>query len=144
MARVAPAQREAKPTDLLSMEVAEYARIKEEVDALSKRQKELRDSLLESIDMLGEPDAQGHVWLELPAEVGGVRSLQRQRRATPTLNQERAQVLLDDLGLTDECTKLVRVVDEDALMAAKWDGKITEEQLDGVIDVKVVWALHLK
>lgn len=144
MARVAAKTREIQPTDVLSMEVAEYARIKEEVDALTKRQKELRDSLLSSIEALGEEDDQGHVWLELPNEIGGVRSLQRQRRVTQSLNQERAQDILEALGLTEKCTELVRVVDEDAVMAAKWDGAISEDQIDDMFDVKVVWALHLK
>lgn len=143
MARVA-APREVDPVDDLTMEIAEYARLKEQVDELSKRQKQLRDSLLEAIENLGEADDQGHLWLELPKEIGGVRTLQRQRRVTQSLNQERALDLLSSLGLTDECTTLVRVVDEDSLMAAKWDGKITEDQMDSMIDTKIVWALHLK
>lgn len=130
--------------DDLEMEVAEYAHVKEQVDALSKRQKELRDRLLEVVENLGETDDQGHLWMDLPREVGGVRMLQRQRRVTQSINQERAQELLEELGLTDRCTTLVRVVDEDALMAAKWDGEISEEQIDSMIDTKVVWALHLK
>lgn len=145
MARVAAAtSREIQPVDDLTIEIAEYARVKAQVDELSKRQKELRDSLLDAVERLGEEDDQGHIWLEIGDETSGVRAIQRQRRVTPSLNQERAQILLDDLGLTERCTTLVRVVDEDALMAAKWDGLITDEQLDSIIDTKVVWALHLK
>lgn len=144
MARVAATSREIQPVDDLTIEIAEYARVKAQVDELSKRQKELRDSLLDAVERLGEEDDQGHIWLEIGDETSGVRAIQRQRRVTPSLNQERAQILLDDLGLTERCTTLVRVVDEDALMAAKWDGLITDEQLDSIIDTKVVWALHLK
>lgn len=143
MARVG-ASREIDPVDDLTMEIAEYSRIKEQVDDLSKRQKELRDSLLGAIENLGETDDQGNFWMELPKPVGDVRVLKRQRRVTQTLNQERALQLLEENGLLDQCSQMVRVVDEDALMAAKWDGALTEEQIDSMIDTKVVWALHLK
>ena len=144
MARVAAAKKRVQPVDDLTIEVAEYAHIKEQVDTLSKRQKELRDRLLEVVENLGETDDQGHLWMDLPQEISGVRMLQRQRRVTQSINQERAQELLEELGLLDRCTTMVRIVDEDALMAAKWDGEISEEQIDSMIDTKVVWALHLK
>ena len=37
---------------------------------------------------------------------------------------------------------MVRVIDEDALMAAHYDGDITEEEIDEMFPVTVVWALR--
>ena len=38
--------------------------------------------------------------------------------------------------------ELKRVVNEAALLAAHYEGKITEEELDEMFPVKVVWALR--
>lgn len=130
--------------DSLTAEVMEYQSVKSQVDTLSSRQKELRDSLMEVIEILGEPDSDGHVWLDLDQDVNGITRLQRRRRVTTTINEERAMEILEAAGLLDRCTKMVPAIDEDAVMAAHWEGLLTEEQIDQMADVKTVWALHLK
>jgi predicted RNA-binding protein associated with RNAse of E/G family len=48
------------------------------------------------------------------------------------------------MGLEDSLYKTIRVVDEDALMAALYEEVLTEEEVDEMYPPKVVWALVLK
>jgi predicted RNA-binding protein associated with RNAse of E/G family len=49
--------------------------------------------------------------------------------------------MISDKGMEEELYKTIRVVDEDALMAALYEGKLTEEEIDEMYPQKVVWAL---
>lgn len=130
--------------DQVSAEVLEYQVLKDQIEDLEKRKKVLRDSLMETVQEVGESDDQGHLWLDLDTEVNGVGSVQAERRVSQTLNEDRALALIEKRGLTETCTKLVRVVDEDAVLAAKFEDHFTEEDIDSMFDFKVVWALKLK
>lgn len=143
MARVAATQRVSQPIDSFSLQVMEYARLRDEIAELEKRQKELRDSLMDTVKNTGESDAKGHIWLELEG-IDGVAALQAERRAKVSLNDERAMDLLTDRGLTDRCTKLVRIVDDEELMRAKAEELLSDDDLDSITDVSVTWALRVK
>jgi len=54
-----------------------------------------------------------------------------------------AEDLIEKKGLTDRLYKTVRIVDEDELMAALYEGLLTEEEVDEMFPAKVVWALML-
>ncbi len=51
--------------------------------------------------------------------------------------------LIEEKGLRDRLIKTVEVVDEDELMAALYDGTLTEEEVDEMFPAKIVWALTL-
>jgi len=71
-----------------------------------------------------------------------VLRIEKQRRATRKLDEVTAETLIDEIGLSDEVYEMKRVINEDALMAAFYEGKITEEQLDEMFPVSVIWALR--
>ena len=130
--------------DDLSREVLEYQTLKAQIDDLDKRAKVLRDSLMESAKILGEADDKGHLWMELDEDINGVHSVLAERRVSQSLNEERAQEILEERGLTERCTKMVRVVDHDEVMACLYDELLTETDLDEMFDRKITWALRLK
>lgn len=144
MARVSTKARSRQPMDDLSREVLEYQNLKAQIDDLDKRAKSLRDSLMESVKVLGEPDDKGHLWMELDDEVNGVHSVLAERRVSQTLNEERAQEILAERELLDRCTKTVRVVDHDEVMACLYDELVSEADVDEMFDNKITWALRLK
>lgn len=144
MARVSTKGRPVQPMDDLSREVLEYQGLKEQIDDLEKRAKVLRDSLMESAKILGEADDKGHLWMELDDEINGVSAVLAERRVSQSLNEERAQEVLERLGLTDRCTKTVRVVDQDEVMACRYNDLLTDEDLFEMFDQKITWALRLK
>lgn len=130
--------------DSFESQVKEYKYLKDEIDKLTKDQKKLRDSLMAVIEEQGYEDDQGHWWLELDAEVDGVAALQRQRRVSRSLDEESAKETLMGLGLWEDCTELVRVVNEDKVYEALYEDKLSEQDVDAIYPQKITWALMLK
>ena len=126
----------------LEAQVREYGKIKTSMEILETRSKELRTKLFEYLDTEGEEDDKGNVQLELPTAIDGITRLEKQRRTTRKLDEMTAETIIDQTGLADEVYEMKRVINEDALMAAYYEGKITEEQLDEMFPTNVVWALR--
>jgi hypothetical protein len=145
MARVAEEEgaRFSDPDDLNS-QVREYVALKKTMEGLDARHKELRDKLFERITLTGEEDDKGNIQLELDVEIDGVRRIEKQRRVTRKIDEDKAAEIIEALGLKEELYVMQPVLQEDLLMAAHWDGKISEEQIDEMFPSKVVWALMTK
>jgi hypothetical protein len=112
------------------------------MDALEKRSKELREKILAVVDVDGYEDDKGNILYELDTPIDGVIRLEKQRRATRKLDEDKAEEIIEAKGLSDKVYKMVRVIDEDALMAAHYEGEITEEEIDEMFPVSIVWALR--
>lgn len=128
--------------DDFNTQVREYVRLKETVDALEIKQKALRDKILSVIDADGFEDDKGNVIYELDTPIDGVVRLEKQRRASRKLDELKAEEIIEAKKLTDKVYKMVRVLDEDAIMAAHYEGELTEEEIDEMFPVSVVWALR--
>jgi hypothetical protein len=129
------------PDDLES-QVREYAKLKASIDFMESRQKELREKLFAAFEAEGFEDDKGNLQLPLENEVEGIVRLEKQRRVSRKLNEPKADEILSQLGIKDEIFVLKPVLEEDALMAAFYEGKITEEQLDDMYPSTVTWALR--
>jgi len=144
MAKVSPAEnRNLDETDLIAR-TKKYAFLKAQLDYLEKEQKALREELFEVLDGEGEVDDKGNVMIQLPQEVDGFNSIIKQRRVTRKVDELRAEEIITAHGLEDTLYKTVRMVDEDALMAALYEEVLTEAEVDEMYPSKVVWALVLK
>lgn len=128
--------------DDFNTQVREYVRLKETMDALEKRSKELRDKILTVVDVDGFEDDKGNIVYDLDQPIDGVMRLEKQRRATRKLDEEKAEEIIEAKGLGDKLYKMVRVLDEDAIMASHYEGELTEEEIDEMFPVSVVWALR--
>lgn len=144
MARIIP-EEGARFTDPDSLEaqVREYAKVKATLDLMETRQKELREKLFVHLDEDGYEDDKGNVLIELDSAIDGVVAIEKQRRTTRKLDEAVAEEIIARNSLED-VYKTIRVIDEDALMATLYEGRITEEELDQMFPVKVVWALMTK
>lgn len=120
--------------------VREFAGLGDQIKALTKRKDDIKKRLSESVEDSGEEDDKGHVWLELDEEVAGIGALKRERRVGQTLDPDKAQALLEAKGLGDRCYKLVPVLDEDEVMAAHYEGLLTEAEIDSMFPKKVTFA----
>jgi len=127
--------------DSLVAQVREYAKVKSSIEVMEGRSKELREKLFDAIETLGFEDDKGNIQLELESEVEGIVRLEKQRRVSRKIDEGVAEGIISKHGLEDELYKTIRVVDEDALMAAMYQGKLTEEEVDEMFPSKVVWAL---
>ena len=127
------------PNELL-MKVRSYVSIRGRIDDLTKEQSVLKSELSDIVDEQGIPDEKGHIWLELPEEVDGFKSLQRQRRVTQRLDEDVAEPLLKEKGLADRCWKMVPMLDESEVMACLYEGLLTEEEIDSMFPKSVSYA----
>lgn len=118
----------------------EFSLLDRQEKALAKRKKELRDRLYGLVEIEGQEDEKGNLLLPLPSLCGDIQALQLQRRVSRPLNAELAEEILksivmsEDSGeetyLWDDCVEWVAVLDESKVMAAHYDGLLTEEQVD--------------
>jgi hypothetical protein len=129
------------PDDLQS-QVREYAKLKASMEFMESRQKEIREKLFQAFEDQGFEDDKGNLQLMLDSEVEGIVRLEKQRRVSRKLNEPKADEILTELGIKDEIFVLKPVLEEDALMAAFYEGKITEDQLDDMFPATVTWALR--
>ena len=144
MAKVSPAEnRNTDETDLIAR-TKKYAFLKSQLDYLEKEQKALRAELFEVLDGEGEVDDKGNIIVQLPEEVDGFSSIVKQRRVTRKVDELKAEEIITAHGLEDTLYKTIRVVDEDALMAALYNEELTEAEIDEMYPQNVVWALVLK
>lgn len=143
MARVKPEEPRSAEQDDLVNQTKEYAFIKAQLEYLEKQQKELREKLFEALDGSGEPDDKGNVVLELPQEVDGYVSVIKQKRVSRKVDELVADEIIIEKGMEDILYKTIRVVDEDALMAALYNDELTEEEIDRMYPQKITWALIL-
>lgn len=124
----------------INSKFAEYSRIKKLVDEFSLRQKELRDELMVDLEFNGLEDEKGHLWIELEREIDGYSSLQRQRKVSRKLDQEFSEKLISSRGLVDKCYKMIPVLDEQAIMAAHYEGLLSEDEIDSMFPMSVSYA----
>lgn len=143
MARVKPEEPRSAEQDDLVNQTKEYAFIKAQLEYLEKQQKELREKLFEALDGSGETDDKGNVVLELPQEVDGYVSVVKQKRVSRKVDELVADEIITSKGMEDTLYKTIRVVDEDALMAALYNDELTEEEIDQMYPQKITWALIL-
>jgi hypothetical protein len=129
------------PNDFNS-QVREYVMVKQSLDVLEKRQLELRTTIFTKIEEAGEPDEKGNIFLELDVEIDGVVRLEKQKRVSRKLDEVAADEVISANNLEDDLYKTIRVVDEDAVMAAHYEGKLTEDEIEKMFPAKVVWALR--
>jgi hypothetical protein len=144
MAKKSPEEpRNTDENDLVAR-TKKYAFLKSQLDYLEKEQKALREELFTFLDGEGEVDDKGNIMVQLPQEVDGFNSIIKQRRVTRKVDELKAEEIITAHGLEETLYKTVRVVDEDALMAALYEEVLTEEEVDEMYPPKVVWALVLK
>jgi hypothetical protein len=131
------------PDDFQS-QAREYVLLKKTLENLETRQKELREKLFSHLDLEGQEDSSGNVFIEMSNEVEGIRVIEKQRRTTRKLDENIAEAIIAEKGLEETLYKTIRVIDEDAIMAAHYNDELTEEEIDQMFPSKVTWALMTK
>lgn len=127
-------------TEVINL-VRENVLLKARVDELSSMQSSVKKDLKSALEELGVEDDRGHVVIELGEDVSGVSKVMHQRRVSKNLDIDVAEALLKEKDLYDRCVTMVPVLNEDEVMAAYYEGTITEEDVDKMFPAKVTWAL---
>jgi uncharacterized protein YebE (UPF0316 family) len=132
---------EAREENPLIKDAREFSFLKQQIDFLEKQSKEVRERLFAQLDELGEVDDKGNIIIELPEEVNGFGAVVKQRRVSRKIDELIADEIITEKGMEDQLYKTIRVVDEDALMAALYNDELTEAEIDLMYPQKIVWAL---
>ena len=142
MARVKPVENRSAEDNTLISKAKKYIFLKNQLEFIESEQKGIRTDLFSEIEAAGEEDSKGNVVLELPEEIDGYASVTKQCRVTRNkIDETAAERIITEKGLEDKLYKTVRIVDQDALMAALYNEELTEEEVDEMFPKKVVWAL---
>lgn len=144
MARVKAEEPRMSDGDDFFAQTKNYSFIKQQLEYWEKQQKELKAKLFEKLDAEGELDSSGNIVIELAEDIDGTVAVVKQRRVSRKINELRAEELITEKGMEDTLYKTIRVVDEDALMAALYNDELTEEEIEEMYPQQIVWALVLK
>jgi hypothetical protein len=143
VARIKEEEPRVASIDDLEAQAKQYIFFKKQVEYFESELKLLKEKIFEVVDTKGEVDGNGNIFVELSNEIEGVRMLQKQRRVSRKIEEGVAEQIIADKGMEEQLYKTVRIVDEDALMAALYEGQLTEEEIDQMYPQKIVWALVL-
>lgn len=117
-----------------------FIKLKKQLDDLKKAQDVIKERLMNVTETYGEEDDKGHLWFDLPESIDGYKGMQRQKRISNQPNVPAAEDLLGKLGLLDRCIEMIPSINEDAVMAAYYEGLLTEEDIDTMFPKKITWA----
>ncbi len=113
----------------------EFKKSKEGIDALTKRQNEMKAELVKAIQENGYEDDKGHLWYQ-----AGSMELKYERRVSRSLNSEAAEQWARELGIWDDLKEIVERLDEDKLLGYAWNHKEVEDTIQGFYVEKESWA----
>jgi hypothetical protein len=144
MARIIDEPRNFTNPDDFNSQIKEYISVKNTIDMMETRRTDLRTNIFDYLEQHGEYDEKGNIFFELPASFDGYVRVEKTKRVTRKIDESAAEAILAENQLEEEIYETVRVVSEDKLMAAFYEGKITEDELERIFPAKVVWALTPK
>jgi len=130
----------ADPEDFKT-QVAEYIRLKASMKLMETRTKELNKLISQKIDEQGYEDNDGNWLIDLETPIDGISRLEKMRKSSRKLDEDVAETIIVAAGIEEEVYEMVKTLSEEKLMAAYYDGKLTEEQLDTMFPVAISWAL---
>lgn len=127
-------------TDFVARSTA-FLRINDRIKEMETQKKALRDELMQFIADYGY-ETNGSQALELPEPVNGVVALVRQRKVRKMpIDEQAAERILKDKDIYDRCTVEVRELDGDQIMAAMYEGLLSEDELLEILPLKEEYSL---
>jgi hypothetical protein len=128
----------------LRTSLRQYLSLKGEVELLTNRINTLKSRLTEHVETNGQTDEKGHVSLSVEDPIKGDVTLTKQRRVSKNLDINTAEALLAERGIKEECIKMVPTLDDAAIMAAFYQGKLSEADIDAMFPEKITYAFIVK
>ena len=125
--------------DNLKKNARQFLALKGEMSALADRQSELKKRMTQDLDAV-EPNESGHRVVEFEDDTIGNIKITKQRRVSKTLDMDIADQILTNKGIKNTCVKMIPTLDEAAIMAAFYEGYLTEEDIDTMFPAKETFA----
>jgi hypothetical protein len=122
--------------DAVVEDVKQFTALKDQITQLTERQTVIKKRLTDAIDEFGAEDEKGHIVLNYNED----QQIMKQRRVSKNLDLAAAEIILNKKGIKDTCIKMIPTLDESAIMAAFYNGHLTEEDIDTMFPSKVSYA----
>ena len=130
MARKAAPEREITTEVTTEKLSREFLSVKVQEDALKKRREDIKPRLFEKLIADGEEDDKGNITFPLPSgKYCGYSAVQRQIAIPKKRDDDECKRILQEKGLWETCAPLQPVLDDDAIARARWDEKLTDDDL---------------
>lgn len=126
--------------DAIKEDVKQFTSLKDQITQLTERQGVIKQRLTEAIDEFGNEDDKGHIVLNYDED----HHIMKQRRTSKNLDIQAAEIILTKKGIKDTCIKMIPTLDESAIMAAFYNGHLSEEDIDTMFPSKVTYAFLVK
>lgn len=141
-----PTRKIAKPTrEVTSAQLPrymqEYLQEKAAADAMAKRVAEKKANIMKLIEAEGYVDDRGSQFIDVG--IDGCSMVKREVRISTTLDETKALQWLKKNGLYEECTRTEVVLDEEALLAAAYEGKVPEKTLKSFYEQNESYAFKV-
>ena len=120
--------------------VRQYAAVKQMLNDVSDREKKLKEELKSIVLESGELDEKGSTSLEVDDEISKVRKLVQQRRVSKSFDPNAAESILKEKGLFDRCIEMVPALDEQEILAARYEDLLTDDDIDAMFPAKESFA----
>ena len=139
----------------LAASVEEYLQNRSMRERSSYHEDRLKRDLMAILEVAGDPVEKHKRVLELDVPIphveykGGkpvpkkIKGIERRERVSNRLDEDKALALLTRKGLTQECTETVVVVNEDAILAANYAGRITDKELAALYSESITPAFYI-
>jgi len=128
----------------LRTSLRQYLSLKGEVELLTNRVNTLKTRLTEHVESNGETAEKGHLTLTVEDPIKGEITLTKQRKVFKNLDITVAEKLLEERGIKEQCIKMIPTLDESAIMAAFYEGKLSEADIDSMFPEKITYAFLVK
>jgi hypothetical protein len=120
--------------------VRQYAELKKQLAEIADREKQLKEEIRNIAIENGNVDDKGSYHLEV-FNIPGVTRIINQRRVSKPFDPDAAETLLEEKNLLERCTVLVPILDEQEILAARYEDLLTDADIDTMFPVKDSWAL---
>lgn len=122
--------------DKFSLLVDEFNTLKKNKKLLDTREKELKKQIDSYVSINGAKDNKGSFKMVL-----GDMLVQKQARSKVSLNLEKAEERLREIGIWEDVIETKEIINEDYVEQAYNEGKLSDTDLDYITDVKVSHAI---
>lgn len=131
----------------ITRKAKQFIFLRNEEKVIKSRKEQERDAIKQWMQNNAETDHDGHQYFYLPetVSVGGesFNKLKNERKVSRYISEEKLIELAEEKGVRDRIVKVIEieVVDQDEVYVLNQEGIISDDELDGVYEENVTFAL---
>ena len=123
----------------IAEKVYEYNQLRSKAKTIKSRMDEIAKEIKSHLTSNVTPDSKGSYYAEDENFIYG-----NQAKKSIKLNEERAKLFFKENNLLEEVSEVKIVINEDKVSKLLEEGKITQEELETLVDIKVSYSIDIK